>query len=151
MLKRNIAAVAEALTKVLYGILDTKNMIYAEGYEGLNSGFLEQLAQFLQRTPRFPTKLARNSDTMKDLQKLFYKMMPNATKHGFEYKEVTFYTNAASTMKAIKVKSRLTDMFLFVLIALYLLALYIYMKVLYMSTYPGRQDLPRRPPGVLLQ
>ncbi len=129
VLKRNIAAVGEALTKVMYGILDTKSMIYADGYDGLNSGYIEQLASFLQQTPRFPTKLARNSDTMKDLQKLFFKVMPNTTKHGFEYKDITFFTNAPSKMKAIKVKSRLTDMLLFVLIAAYLLALYIYLKV----------------------
>ena len=139
-MKRNIVAVAEALTKVMYGILESNNAIYVEGYEGLNSGYIEQFEKYLQTTPRFPTKLAKTGDTMKDLQKIFLKIMPNATKHSFEYKEADFFTNPPTRMKAIKVKSRLTDMFLFVLISLYLLAFYLYLTVPFTHILAGGRE-----------
>ena len=114
----------------MYGIMDSKNNIFTEDYEELSSGYIEQVSQFLQQNPRFPTKLVKNGATMKEMYKLFSKIMPNATKNGFEYKEIEYFTNAASVMKVIKVKSRLIDMFLFVLIAAYLLGIYTYMRVI---------------------
>ncbi len=129
ILKRNIEAVAEALTKIMYGISDTKNSVFANGYEGLGSGFMEQVERYLQQTARFPTKLVKGSETMKALGKIISKAMPNATKHTFEYKDMEFFANAQSRMKVIKTKSRLIDMFLFVVIAAYLLVLYAYMTV----------------------
>ena len=129
ILKRNIEVVAEALTKVMYGIIDKKNSIYVGDYEGLNSGYIEQLQQYLQQNPRFPTRLVKGSDTMKELSKIFNKIMPNATKHSFEYKDLEFFTNPPSRMKVIKTMSRLIDMFLFVVIAIYLIAIYAYMTV----------------------
>jgi len=129
ILKRNIELIAEALTKAMFGLFDSNNAIFTGDYEGLASGQLSQLISLLKQTARFPTKLAKNSDTMKVLTKIFNKAMPNNTKHSFEYKDTEFFTNAPTKMKAIKIKSRLVDMFLFVLIAIYLFILYAYMKV----------------------
>jgi len=113
----------------MYGILDNKNAVFTGDYEGLNSGYIEQLTQFFKQNSRFPTKLAKGSDTMKELNKIFGKIMPNATKHSFDYKDTEFFTNAPAKMKVIKTKSRLIDMFLFVVIAAYLVTIYAYMTV----------------------
>ena len=113
----------------MYGLLDSQNAVFTGDYEGLSSGHLTQLTKLLQQTSRFPTKLAKGTDTMKELNKIFTKSMPDATKQGFEYKDLEFFTNAPSKMKIIKTKSRLTDMFLFVVIAAYLFGLYVYMIV----------------------
>ena len=129
MLKRNIEVVAETLTKVMYGIIDNKNSVFTGKYEGLNSGYIEQAEKYLQQNSRFPTRLVKSSETMKELNKMFSKIMPNATKHSFEYKDLEYFTNSPSKMKVIKTKSRMVDMFLFVVIGLYLLGLYAYMTV----------------------
>ena len=129
VLKRNIEILADTMTKIMFGLLGNDHAIFTGDYKALQSGHLEQLIHYLKANSRIPTNLVKGSNTMKELSKIFYKAMPNTTTQPFEYKETEFSTNTPAKMKIIKSKSRLFDMFLFIVIVAYLFILYLYMAV----------------------
>jgi len=129
ILRRNIEIVADALTKVVFELLNESHFIFTGDYKVLEGGQMGQLIKYFKANPRFPTKLVKGSNSLKELNKLFNKLVPNITSQPFEYKGIEFGTNAPAKMKVTKSKSRLLDMFLFVIIAIYLGALYVYMNV----------------------
>jgi hypothetical protein len=129
ILRRNIEIVADTLTKVVFELLDDNHFIFTGDYKVLEGGQIEQLIKYFKANSRFPTKLIKGSSSLKELTKIFTKLMPNITAQSFEYKGIELATNTPAKMKVTKSKSRLLDMFLFVVIALYLGSLYIYMNV----------------------
>jgi len=128
-LKRNIKFLAESLLAFVFDY-DIKNFtIFKDDENLLDESNLESYLNYLKKISRFPLNIQKASHFNNDLMSYLNNYLVKTQRQVFELKDYKFFNSNSGNIKIYTVKSKLIDLYLLILILLYLLAIYIFTKV----------------------
>ena len=128
VLSRNIKFVAESLLAFLFDYNFNKFAIFQDDDKLIDELNIDSTIQYLQKTSRFPLSIEKGSSFNNDIYNFFNTYLQKVKRQGFDYNETKFYENNSGEIKIYSVKSKMIDLYLLVVIFVYLLVLYIYSK-----------------------
>ena len=128
-LKKNTKFLAESLLSFLFDY-DIKNFTIFKDDENLIDELnLETFVNYLKKISRFPLNIQKGSSFNNYLFSFMSMYLTKAQRQTFEYKDLKFFDANSGNIKVYTVKSKLIDLYLLMLILIYLLLVFIYTRV----------------------
>lgn len=129
-LKQNTKFLAESLLSFLFDY-DIKNFTIFKDDENLIDELnLKTFVKYLNKISRFPLNIQKGSSFNNYLFNFMSLYLTKTQRQTFEYKDLKFFDSNSGNIKVYTVKSKLIDLYLLVLILIYLLLVFIYTRVI---------------------
>lgn len=125
-LKKSIKFVAEVLFGVLFDIENIN--IFKDDETLIDDNNLDSLIKYFSKYPRTPLNVVKGSQINNELFTLLSSYLQKVQKQSFEYKDMKFFDTNSGTIRIYTVKSKMIDLYLLLIIVIYLLILFIYAK-----------------------
>ncbi len=128
-LKKNTKFLAESLLSFLFDY-DIKNFTIFKDDENLIDELnLETFINYIKKIPRSALNLQKGSSFNNYLFSFMNMYLTKTQRQTFEYKDLKFFDSNSGNIKVYTVKSKLIDLYLLVVILIYLLLVFIYTRV----------------------
>ena len=127
--KKNTKFLAESLLSCLFDY-DIKNFTIFKDDENLIDELnLETLLNYLKKISRSPLNIQKGSSFNNYLYNFLNLYLTKVQRQTFEYKDLKFFDSNSGNIKVYTVKSKLIDLYLLVIIIVYLGLVFIYTRV----------------------
>lgn len=131
-LKKNTKFLAESLLSFLFDY-DIKNFTIFKDDENLIDELnLETFVNYIKKIPRSPLNIQKGSTFNNYLYNFMNMYLAKTQRQSFEYKDLKFFDSNSGNIKVYTVKSKLIDLYLLMVILIYLLLVFIYTRVRYL-------------------
>jgi len=129
-LKKNTKFLAESFLSFLFDY-DIKNFTVFRDDENLIDDLnIETNVNYLKKISRFPLNIPKGSSFNNYLFSYMNMYLTKTQRQKFDYNDLKFYDTNSGFIKVYTVKSKLIDLYLLVLILVYLLLTFIYTRVI---------------------
>jgi len=134
-LKKNTKFLAESLLSFLFDY-DIKNFTIFKDDENLIDELnLETFVNYLKKISRFPLNIQKGSSFNNYLYSFMSMYLSKTQRQTFEFKDLKFFDSNSGNIKVYTVKSKLIDLYLLMLILIYLLLVFIYTRVSHLINF----------------
>ena len=128
VLMKNIKFIAESLLAFMFDYNVDKFAIFKEDENFIDEQNVDSLVQYFSKVSRFPLAIEKGSKFNNDMFMYLNTYLKEAKRMTFEYNEMKFYENNSGDVKVYSVKAKTIDLYLLVIIFVYLLVIYVYTK-----------------------
>jgi len=130
ILRRNVKFIAESLAKYIYNVTNNENLSIFEGWLDIDSLFLSSWLNTITKRPRMVPYLTKQDPILLGLERVLADYVTDVSNNTYKLdSEFKFYDATKSTMAAYRVKPIIFDVVVSIIIATYIGALYVGLKL----------------------